>query len=168
MTSIIISRLHTFSHDNVDVTYCDLLVSNILPYSVKGNRLFLLKVECCVFAAQATYKRFPETHDTTSCIKLSLQWFIIMNHENSQPVQCLWVSPLHTNIHSHTKIIKKRQSWVQKRKKWKCYSHRNIQPCQEERSYLQPYFQKWDGSNLYQRRKEKKRLFTTCSWWKLE
>ena len=25
-----------------------------------------------------------------------------MNHENSQPVQCLWVSPLHTNIHSHT------------------------------------------------------------------
>lgn len=44
---------------------------------------------------------------TTSCIKLSLQWFIIMNHENSQPVQCLWVSPLHTNIHSHTQIIKK-------------------------------------------------------------
>lgn len=59
-------------------------------------------------AAETAAQIFPQTHVTTSCIKLSLQWFIIMNHENSQPVQCLWVSPLHTNIHSHTQIIKKK------------------------------------------------------------
>ena len=58
---------------------------------------------------QRRWHKFSQTHVTTSGIKLSLQWFIIMNHENSQPVQCLWVSPLHTNIHSHTNNNKKKK-----------------------------------------------------------
>lgn len=96
-------------------------LSVICLYSVflfLSTLLSCLQVYVCTESFIPAGGSEPETHVTTRCIKLSLQWFIIMNHENSQPVQCLWVSPLHTNIHSHTDIKKRRESRERRGRGW--------------------------------------------------
>lgn len=121
------------SRSSSDIKYGSAFTEQLLTGIVLQRKLFVVLEYFPIFfpegrmpsgylskelAAEPAAQIFPETHATTSCIKLSLQWFIIMNHENSQPVQCLWVSPLHTNIHSHTQIIKKDKGWrVQRGKK---------------------------------------------------